>query len=136
MREDETNEILTDIEEIHFIEILKLKEYREDSPVTWWVEFIRNPHSEIVKKIGEFEPVIKEAVKMFDIVRSDPTTQELMRIMNDGECDYNSAICEAETKGRMEEKREMVQNLLRNKVDINAIASSSGLSVSEIEKLR
>ncbi|MDR1236185.1 MAG: Rpn family recombination-promoting nuclease/putative transposase, partial [Holosporaceae bacterium] len=68
MREDETNEILTDIEEIHFIEILKLKEYREDSPVTWWVEFIRNPHSEAVNKIGEFEPVIKEAVKMFDIV--------------------------------------------------------------------
>jgi predicted transposase/invertase (TIGR01784 family) len=59
MREDETNEILTDIEEIHFIEILKLKEYREDSPITWWVEFIRNPHSEIVDKIGEFEPTLR-----------------------------------------------------------------------------
>jgi predicted transposase/invertase (TIGR01784 family) len=133
MREDETNEILTDIEEIHFIEILKLKEYRADSPVTWWVEFIRNPHSEAVKKIGEFEPLIKEAVKMFGIVKSDPATQELMRIRNDGECEYNSAIDEAKMEGRVEGQREMVRSLLRNKVDINVIASSSGLSVSEIE---
>jgi predicted transposase/invertase (TIGR01784 family) len=140
LREDTTGEILTDIEEMHYIEISKLKEYSKDSPITWWVEFIKNPHSEVVKKIGEFEPMIKEAVKMFDIVSSDPATQELMRIRNGGECDYNSAICEAmmmgKDEGRMEGRMEMVRNLLQSNVDINIIASSSGLSVSEIEALR
>jgi predicted transposase/invertase (TIGR01784 family) len=58
MRDDETHELLTDVEEIHFLELTKMKEFRKDSPVTWWLEFIKNPHSEVVKKIGEFEPII------------------------------------------------------------------------------
>jgi hypothetical protein len=43
LREDEPHELLTDVEEIHFWEITKMKEYREDSPITWWLEFINNP---------------------------------------------------------------------------------------------
>jgi predicted transposase/invertase (TIGR01784 family) len=49
---------------------------------------------------------------------------------------FNKGKREGEAKGRMEGMREIAKNLLRNKVDINVIASSSGLSVAEIEKLR
>jgi hypothetical protein len=66
---------------------------------------------------------------MFDIVKSDPATRELMRIMNDGACDYN-------TEGRMEGMREIAKNLLQNNVDASIIASSSRLSISEIEALK
>jgi predicted transposase/invertase (TIGR01784 family) len=44
LREDETHELLIDDEEIHFLEFQKMKKFREDSPITWWLEFIRNPH--------------------------------------------------------------------------------------------
>ncbi|GHU11269.1 hypothetical protein FACS189449_02390 [Alphaproteobacteria bacterium] len=147
MREDETHEPLTDVEEIHFLELTKLKEYQEDNPVTLWIEYIKNPHSKIVDKIGEFEPIIKEAVKMFDIVSSDPATQELLRIRNDGELDYNSAMWEAERKGeergeargknegRMEGKLEMARSLLQAGISAEVVASSSGLSTSEIHSL-
>jgi predicted transposase/invertase (TIGR01784 family) len=136
MREDETHELLADDEEIHFLELRKMKKFSEDSPVTWWIEFIKAPHSEVVDKIGEFEPVIREAVKMFDIVTSDPQTRELIRIREAGLRDYNSDINSAERRGRMEEKRDMALNLLRNNVDISVIANSSGLSVAEIQSLK
>jgi hypothetical protein len=42
MREDETHELLTTDEEIHFLELKKMKEFREDSPITWWLEFIKD----------------------------------------------------------------------------------------------
>ncbi|GHT90938.1 transposase [Alphaproteobacteria bacterium] len=147
LREDETYELLTDVEEIHFLELAKMKEYQKDNPVTWWLEYIKNPHSEVVDKIGEFEPIIKEAVKMFDIVSSDPATQELIRIRNDGEHDYNSAMWEAEmkgeargeargkTEGRLEGIKEAAKKMLLAGIDSSIITSSLGLSTSEIQSL-
>jgi predicted transposase/invertase (TIGR01784 family) len=140
MREDESHELLADDEEIHFLELKKMKEFSKDNPVTWWIEFIKNPHSEVVDRIGEFEPVIKEAVKMFDYVTSDPQTQELIRIREAGRHDYVSDINSAEKKGLQKGlqkgRMEMARNLLKNNVDINVIADSSGLSLEEIKSLK
>jgi predicted transposase/invertase (TIGR01784 family) len=144
MREDETQELLTEDEEIHFIEIRKMNEFREDSPITWWIEFIKNPHSKIVKQIGEFEPVIKEAVKMFDIVTSDPRMRELIRIREDGLHDYNSDINSAERRGeakgrmegRMEEKREAALSMLRDGMSVASVSKYTGLSSSEVQSLK
>jgi predicted transposase/invertase (TIGR01784 family) len=143
MREDETHELLTDDEEIHFLEIRKMKEFREDSPVTWWIEYIKNPHSEIVKKIGEFEPVIKEAIEMFDIVTSDPATRELIRMREGGLHDYNSDIGsarrEGEARGKQEgeqkKARDTANTMLVDGIPAAAISKYTGLSVEEIESL-
>ncbi|MDR2646208.1 MAG: hypothetical protein LBC04_03495, partial [Holosporaceae bacterium] len=43
---------------------------------------------------------------------------------------------EGEERGKMEKAREIAVNLLRNNVDVNIIAASSGLSVEEIESLK
>jgi predicted transposase/invertase (TIGR01784 family) len=80
MREDKTHELLTDMEEIHFLELPKMKKFSKKSPITWWLEYLKNPHSKTVEEIGEFEPIIKEAVKMFDMITSDKQTQELLRM--------------------------------------------------------
>ncbi|MDR2646148.1 MAG: hypothetical protein LBC04_03185, partial [Holosporaceae bacterium] len=39
-------------------------------------------------------------------------------------------------EGKLEKAREIAVNLLRNNVDVNIIAASSGLSVEEIESLK
>jgi predicted transposase/invertase (TIGR01784 family) len=140
MQEDETHEILTDIEEVHFLELEKMKEFREDSPITWWLEFIKNPHSKAVKKIGEFEPIIKEAIKMFDYVTSDPEMRELIRIREDGLHDYNSDINSAERRGKMEGKIEgkiegQIAAQLAGKKETALNALSMGLSLEQISRL-
>jgi predicted transposase/invertase (TIGR01784 family) len=136
MREDETHELLTDDEEIHFIEIKKMKKFREDSPITWWCEFIKNPHSEVVKKIGEFEPTIKEAVKMFDYVTSDPQMRELIRIREAGLRDYNSDIGSAERRGEAKKALETAQKMLGKGVDLADISEFTGLSIEDIKSLK
>jgi hypothetical protein len=51
------------MEKIHFLELPKMKKFNKKSPITCWLEYLKNPHSKTVEKIGEFEPIIKEAVK-------------------------------------------------------------------------
>ncbi|GHU14505.1 hypothetical protein FACS189449_11280 [Alphaproteobacteria bacterium] len=123
MREDETHELLTDMEEIHFLEIAKMHEFKKDNPITLWLEFFKSPHSEVVKKIGEFEPVIKEAVQMFDIVLSDPEAQEWIRMREKGEHDFYSAMETAEERGKMEGKMEMARSLLQAGVSAEVVES-------------
>jgi predicted transposase/invertase (TIGR01784 family) len=143
MRDDKTFEILSDREEIHFLEISKAPKFSRDSPVTWWLEYLKNPHSESVKEIGEFEPIIKEAVQMFDIVSSDPATQELLRMREKGERDFNSALksaakhgrAEGKEEGRMEEKKEMARNALQMGIPINQVSMLTGLSDEELRSL-
>ncbi|GHT90935.1 hypothetical protein FACS1894122_02400 [Alphaproteobacteria bacterium] len=80
---------------------------------------------------------------MFDIVSSAPTTQELIRIRNDGEHDYNSAMWEAEMKGeakgktesRLEGIKEAAKKMLLAGIDSSIITSSLGFSTSEIQLL-
>jgi predicted transposase/invertase (TIGR01784 family) len=136
MREDETHELLTEDEEIHFLELRKIKEFRKDSPVIWWLEFIKDPHSEVVEKIGEFEPVIKEAVKMFDIVTSDPQMREFIRMREDGLHDYNSDVNSAKREGIAQGKKETAQKLFSKGMAVEDIADVTGLSQKEIESLR
>jgi predicted transposase/invertase (TIGR01784 family) len=144
MRDDKTFEILSDKEEIHFLEISKAPKFSKESPITWWLEFLKNPHSDAVKEIGEFEPAIKEAVQMFDIVSSDPNTQELLRMREKGERDFNSAVknakksgeAEGRMEGRNEREREMALKMLKKGSSIEDIADITELSVNEIKSLK
>jgi predicted transposase/invertase (TIGR01784 family) len=136
LREDKTHELLTDDAEIHFLELRKMKKFSEDSPITWWLEFIKNPHSEVVDKIGEFEPIIKEAVEMFDYVTSDPETRELIRIREAGLRDYNSDINSAKREGELNKAREAAVKMFSKGINVNDISEVTGLSSSEIEALK
>ncbi|MDR3157369.1 MAG: hypothetical protein LBT69_05600, partial [Lactobacillales bacterium] len=100
----------------------------------------------------EFEPVIKEAVKMFDVITSDKKTQELLRMKEKGERDFNSAIknsrlqgiakgrvegrVEGKAEGRIEEKKQTAQSMLQDGMSISTISKYTGLSISEIQLLK
>ena len=57
----EPNEKLTVLLELHFVELVKVKTISKDSPVTFWVEFFKNPYSEQAKALCEYRLEIKEA---------------------------------------------------------------------------
>ena len=95
----ETNEKLTDLFELHFIELSKIKEVRKDSPITFWIEFFKNPYSEQVKTLCDYVPEIKEAKEVFERAKIDPAAQELLRIREKALMDYASDIKTAEDRG-------------------------------------
>lgn len=54
LKEMETNEELTDIEEIYFIEIQKLREIdlkEEKDMLKVWIEFLRDTESEVIRNV-------------------------------------------------------------------------------------
>jgi predicted transposase/invertase (TIGR01784 family) len=139
------------LEEIHFLELSKIEGFRKDVPITWWLEYLKNPHSPVVEEIGKFEPVIKEAVKMFDVIKSDEKTQELIRLREKGKRDFNSAIKQSwkdgEHKGLVQGHEEGVvegehkkataiaKKLLASGMSYENIAEFTGLSIETVASL-
>jgi predicted transposase/invertase (TIGR01784 family) len=140
------------MEEIHFLELPKMKKFSKQSPITWWLEYLKNPHSKEVEKIGEFEPTIKEAVEMFDVITADEETQELLRMREKGERDFNSAMKNSRIEGRKEgiergivkgraegiEKgiKKTALSMLADGMPISTISKYTGLSTAEIKSLK
>ena len=50
LADEETHEKITDLLEIQFVELDKLKKFTKESPLTFWIEFFRDPYSESAKR--------------------------------------------------------------------------------------
>jgi predicted transposase/invertase (TIGR01784 family) len=73
---------------------------------------------------------------MFDVITSDKKTQELLRMKEKGERDFNSAIKNSKLQGRIEEKKQTAQSMLQDGMSISTISKYTGLSISEIQLLK
>jgi hypothetical protein len=69
---------------------------------------------------------------MFDTIKADDKTKELIRLREKGERDFNSAI----KLSRIEGKREVAKKLLLMGMTLKDIQAVTELSVSEIESLK
>ena len=69
-------------------------------------------------------------------VNKDPEFREYMSAEEDARKMENSHLDEARAEGKSEGKIEIAKNLLKNKVDISIIASSTGLTEDEINSLK
>ena len=69
-------------------------------------------------------------------VNEDPEFREFISAEEDNRKIENSIKKELREEGHKEEKIEIAKNLLKNKVDISIIASSTGLTENEINSLK
>ena len=69
-------------------------------------------------------------------VNEDPEFREFISAEEDNRKIENSIKKELREEGQKEEKIEIAKNLLKNKVDISIIASSTGLTENEINSLK
>ena len=144
LKEVTTNEELTDVQEIHFIELPKLHKDAEIKDVfDAWMEFIENPISNKLEKAELTIEEIKEAKR--ELLKLSANDKERMRYEDRKAAllDKVSALENAEEKGieigkelgRNERDIEVVKNSLKAGLDIETISSITGLTKSEIEKL-
>ena len=129
----ETNEKLTDLFELHFIELSKIKEVRKDSPITFWIEFFKNPYSEQVKTLCDYVPEIKEAKEVFERAKVDPAAQELLRVREKALIDYASDIKTAEDRGEKRGHKKGKEEGREESAEI--IAKHYGIPIEELQKL-
>ena len=140
LKEINTNEELTDIQEIHFIELPKLPKNEEIKDVfDAWMEFIDNPISNKLEKAEMNIQEIKEAKN--ELLRLSANDKERMKYEDRRAAllDKVSALENAEEKGieigKKNKAIEVAKNSLKAGLDIDTISSITGLEKNEIEKL-
>ena len=140
MKEIHTNEELSDIEEIHFIEIPKLEDGSDEKDMlVAWIEFLKNPESEKVRSLEMSVDEIREAKDELIKMSNDDTQRELYEMRAKTLRDKISALNEAGRKGiKKGEKNkaiEIAKSLINLGLDKESIAKSTGLDLCEVEKL-
>ena len=144
MKEIHTNEELSDIQEIHFIEIPKLEDGSDEKDMlVAWIEFLKNPESEKVRSLEMSVDEIREAKDELIKMSNDDTQRELYEMRAKTLRDKISALNEAERKGikkgREEGEKnkaiEIAKSLINLGLDKESIVKSTGLDLCEIEKL-
>lgn len=147
LKEIETNEELTDLEEIHFIEIPKLKKFERAEEVVdlleGWVEFLRDPESEVIRKLEMSNKEIREAKDELYRLSRNSKERELYYMREKSLKDEISALANAEEKGMqkgleqgMKEKAIEIAKSLLDILDVETIALKTGLQIEEIENLK
>ena len=100
LKELESNEELTDIIELHFIEIPKLsKDSDEKDMLMVWTEFLRDPESEKVRSLEMSIEEIREAKDELVRMSNDKEQREIYEMRAKILKDKVSALNEAERKG-------------------------------------
>ena len=148
LKELETNEELTDVIEMHFIEIPKLPEESDEKDMLMaWTEFLRNPESEKVRSLEMSIEEIREAKDELIRLSNDNKQRELYEMRSKILKDKVSALNEAERKGIekgrkegieegiQQEKVEIAKNIL-DVLDDETISLKTGLTIEKIQQLR
>ena len=144
LKELESNEELTDVIEMHFIEIPKLPEESDEKDMlSVWTEFLRDPESEKVRSLEMSIEEIREAKDELVRMSNDKEQREIYEMRAKILKDKVSALNEAERKGIekgiekgiQQEKIEIAKNLL-DVLDDETISLKTGLTIEKIQQLR
>ncbi|MDK0890870.1 Rpn family recombination-promoting nuclease/putative transposase [Clostridium perfringens] len=145
LKEITSNEELTDLQEIHFIELPKFneignKEYVENveemDALEKWLEFLVEPESNTVRQLELSNEEIKLAKSELYRLSMDSKEREQYNMREKAIYDRISALENAEAKGKRESKLEVVKESLSQGLEISLISKITGLSKEEILKIK
>ncbi len=138
LREDNTRHILTDVLEIHFIELPKFSHeiHNLEDVLHRWLLFLGNPNEEAREMLDAKDPVIARATKVLHLLSSDPETVRLAELREKAIWDEVSRINGARAEGRQEEKFNLACKMLEEGISVESVVKITGLSVEEIHKLQ
>ena len=138
---------LTDIIEIHSIELQKLPDDTDGTALYDWAKFIAAETEEELDMIAERNPQVgKAAVKLREMSaderardlfeRREKALRDIASMMHDSEQKGRlEGRCEGRLEGRHEQAIEIARGLLEMAIPIDAIIRVTGLSPDEIESL-
>ena len=145
LKEITSNEELTDLQEIHFIELSKFneignKEYVENveemDSLEKWLEFLVEPESNTVRQLELSNEEIKLAKSELYRLSMDSKEREQYNMREKAIYDRISALENAEAKGKMERELELVKESLNQGLEISLISKITGLNEDEILKIK
>ncbi|MDM0594212.1 Rpn family recombination-promoting nuclease/putative transposase [Clostridium perfringens] len=145
LKEITSNEELTNLQEIHFIELPKFneignKEYVENvekmDALEKWLEFLVEPESNTVRQLELSNEEIKLAKSELYRLSMDSNEREQYNMREKAIYDRISALENAEAKGKIERELELIKESLNQGLEISLISKITGLSEEEILKIK
>lgn len=152
LKEKTTSEELTDVMELHFIEIPKLRKLENSEDISdmleAWITFIESPTSELIDKLEMSSEEIREAKEELLRLSGNDKERERYEKRFESLLEQNSLLANAERKGLEKGKKEGLKegenrkaieiaiNLIKNGLDNELIKNTTGLSKKEIIQLR
>lgn len=140
--EDEVKDyMLTDIVEIHFIEMEKFKKLErknlKEDKLQRWLSFFREDISEEeLKELMEMDTDIKKAEEKIEYLSSDPKTLELYKARERSLHERANMISSAKEEGANEKALKVAENLLRMGLGIKQVAEAAELPIEKVEELK
>ncbi len=146
--EDETNEKLTDVLEIHYLELPKLFDDNvpkdEDDPLVQWMMFLQARNKEAFEMLAEKNEKIRKAYNILEIISKDDKARAAYEAREAELHDQNTRLKCAREEGLKEGREEGLKeatiknakNFLLMGLDVHMVAKGTGLSVEEVEKIK
>ena len=151
LKENETNEELTDLVEINFIEMKKLKKEiqkeNKDEKLGMWLNLIMNPNSEEVEKMAQIDEDLRKAREVLALISCDKETRQLAEMREKAILDkisfengarragYEEGMNDGMRNGELKKAKSIALNLL-DVLDDKVISEKTGLSIEEVKELR
>lgn len=158
--EDETDYRLTDMLEVHFLELTKLsneeKVSKKNDEVTDWMTFIDGKSEGVMKMLSQKNENIKKAYDILQIISKDEKARMLYEAREAEIKDQLTRAREYENRGRLEGRvegrlegrlegmlegdlegrKETARNFLNMGMDAELVAKGTGLSLEQVEMLK
>ena len=144
LKDIETDEILTDILEIHFLNLEKARELKNiDDPLVRWLLFIDSNSKEERAMLAANSPVLKILNEKIDVLTLSPTEKKLyesrMKLKSDivsiSNSQFNKGLEKGIEKGIKEGNIKAARRMKKARCEVSFIMEMTGLTQEEIEKL-
>ena len=136
LTEDESTYRLTDILEIHFLEIPKLFDEEiirdENDPIVQWMEFLDAKSKGVIEMLAEKNKDIKKAYHLLQIISKDEQARMLYESKQAEISDQLTRIKSAEEKGVLR----VVENLLKMGLNVEQISIAAEISVERVLEIK
>lgn len=129
--------MLTDVMEIHFIELTKFKKAQPDyqKPLDRWLLFIEDSPKEVIEMVMKKEPAIEKAEKVLEYLG---TNKEIIRYYDLREKQIHDEITRitgAKEEGEIEGKIKIAKKMHSSGMDIETISNFTEISIDELKEI-
>lgn len=135
--EADTGEKLTDVLEIYYLELPKLRDSElintidDNNPIIQWMTFLAADNKEVLDMLSQTSPEIKRATNILEVMSKDKEARMRYEAREAQLHDEATALEEAREEGKIE----AIKTFLKNGMKIEDIMKYTDLSLAEVEDI-
>lgn len=138
LKEDEEWFKLTDLIEIHMIEVPKIinSQRKLDDKLVEWLLFLEDPENKNMEVLQMKNPQIKKAMSVLEFISSDREARKLYEAREKDLRDRLGQIAYAREEGEYKKALETSKRMIRDGMPLDVISKYTELTIEELEKLK